>query len=66
MSSVDWPENITDQFGKMSGQSHMGTNLLPDLYRFVRIQFQINCFLFLEKYANIIRGQGAADYKVHG
>ena len=37
----------------MSGQSDMGTNLLPDLYRFVRVQFQINHFLFSEKYANL-------------
>ena len=36
----------------MSDQSDTGTNLLPDLYGFVRIQFQINHFLFSEKYAN--------------
>ena len=54
MSSFDLPENITVQFGKMSGQSHTGTDLLPDLYGFVRIQFQINCFLFSEKYGNFI------------
>ena len=30
----------------MSGQSHTGTNLLPDLYGFVRIRFQINLLLF--------------------
>ena len=39
----------------MSGQSHTGTNLLPDLYRFVKIQFQINHFPFSEKYANFIQ-----------
>ena len=32
----------------MSGQSDTGTNLLPDLYGFVRIRFQINRFLFFE------------------
>ena len=37
MSSVDLLENVTDQFSKMSGQSDMGTILLPDLYGFVRI-----------------------------
>ena len=66
VSSVDRPENVTDQFGKMSGQSHMGTVLLPDLYGFVRIQFQINRFLLSEKYANFIYRQGATDYKAHG
>ena len=50
----------------MSGQSDTGTNLLPDLYGFVRIRFQINRFLFLEKYANFIHRQGATDYKAHG
>ena len=67
VSSVDWLENINDQFGKMSGQSDSdtGTNLLTDLYRFVRIQFQIN-FLLSEKYANFIYRQGAIDYKAHG
>ena len=38
----------------MSGQSDMGTSLLPDLYRFVRIQFQINCFLFFRKDMQIL------------
>ena len=66
MSSVDCPENIADQFSKMSGQSDTGTNLLPDLNGFIRIQFQINCFLFSEKYANFIHRQGATDYKAHG
>ena len=66
VSSVDLPENITDQFGKMSGQSDTGTNLLPDLYGFVRIRFQINRFIFSEKYANFIHRQGATDYKAHG
>ena len=37
----------------MSGQSDMGTSLLPDLYRFVRIQFQIN-FLFFRKDMQIL------------
>ena len=38
----------------MSGQSDTGTNLLPDLYGFVRIRFQINRFLFFgKKYANL-------------
>ena len=32
----------------MSGQSHTGTNLLPNPYGFIRIWFQIN-FLFLKK-----------------
>ena len=32
----------------VSGLSHMGTNLLPDPYGFVRIRFQINRFLFFE------------------
>ena len=36
----------------MSGQSDTGTNLLPDLYGFVRIRFQINPF-FSEKYTNL-------------
>ena len=49
----------------MSGQSDMGTNLLPDPYGFVRIRFQINC-LFLEKYVHFIHRQGATDYKAHG
>ena len=40
----------------MSGQSDTGTNLLPDLYGFVRIWFQINRFLFLEKYAKNFLG----------
>ena len=40
----------------MFGQSDMGTNLL---HMFVRIQFQINHFLFSEKYANVIHRQGA-------
>ena len=66
MSSIDSPENTTDQFGKMSGQSDSdtGTSLLPDLYGFIRIRFQINHFLFLEKYANFIHKQGASatDY----
>ena len=30
----------------MSGQSDTGTSLLSDLYGFVRIWFQINCFVF--------------------
>ena len=49
----------------MSGQSDsdMGTNLLPDLYRFVRTRFQINRFLLSEKYANFIHRQGATDYR---
>ena len=54
VSSVDWPENITDQFGKMSGQSHTGTNLIPDPYGFVRIRFQINRFLFFRKSMQIL------------
>ena len=66
VSSVDGPENITDQFGKMSGQSDTGTNLLPDLYGFEGIWFQINHFLFSEKYVNFIYKQGATDYKAHG
>ena len=48
----------------MSGQSDTGTILLPDLYRFVRIRFQINRFLLSEKYANFIHRQGATDYKI--
>ena len=47
--SLDWPENITDQFGKMSGQSDTGTNL-PDPYGFVRIWFQINCVFFSSEF----------------
>ena len=68
VSSIDWPENITDQFGKMSGQSDSdtGTNLLPDLYGFVRIRFQINYFLLSEKNENFIHRKGATDYKAHG
>ena len=50
----------------MCGQSDTGTNLLPDLYGFVRIRFQINRFLFTEKYAKFIHKQGATDYKAHG
>ena len=42
----------------MSGQSNTGINLLPDLYGFVRIRFQINRFLFSEKYAHFIHRQG--------
>ena len=38
----------------MSGQSDPGTNLLPDPYGFVRIQFQINCFLFWGKSMQIL------------
>ena len=50
----------------MSGQSDTETNLLPDLYNgFVRIQFQIICFLFSEKYANFIHIHGTTDYKAH-
>ena len=33
----------------MSGQSDTGTNLLPDLYGFTRIRFQINLLLFFRK-----------------
>ena len=67
VSSIDWPENITDQFGKMSGQSDTGTNLLPDLYGFIRIWFQIILFSFSEKDTIFfIHRQGATDYKVHG
>ena len=40
---IDWKISLI-QFGKMFGQSHMGTNLLPDLYGLVRIRFQINHF----------------------
>ena len=53
----------------ISGQSDKETNLLPDLYGFVWILFQINHFRFSEKYANFIHRQGATDYnlyKVHG
>ena len=50
----------------MAGQSDTGTSVLPDLYGFVRIQFQVICFLFFEKYANFIHRQGATDYKAHG
>ena len=38
----------------MSGQSDMGPNLLPDRYGFIIIRFQINHFLFSEKYTNFI------------
>ena len=31
----------------MSGQSDTGTSLLSDLYGFIRIWFQINCFVFV-------------------
>ena len=61
VSSVDLLENVTDQFSKMSGQSDMGTILLPDLYGFVRIRFQINHFLLSEEYAI---GQGTTNYIV--
>ena len=64
VSSVDLPENVTDQFSKMSGQSDMGTILLPDLFGFIRIQFQINRFLFSEDYAIFIHGQGTTNYIV--
>ena len=40
--------------------------ILPDLYGFIWIQFQINHFCFSEKYANFIHRQGATDCKVHG
>ena len=40
----------------------MGTSLLPDLYRFIKIWFQINHFLFFEKYVNYIHRQGVTDY----
>ena len=33
----------------MSGQSDTGTNLLPDLYGFIRIRFQINLLLFFRE-----------------
>ena len=36
----------------MSGQSDTGTNLLPDLYGFVRIELIV--FFFSEKYVNFI------------
>ena len=45
VSSIDWLENITDQFVKMSGQSDTGT-YLSDVCGFVRIRFQINHFRF--------------------
>ena len=61
VSSVDWLENITDQFGKVgyafSGQSYMETDSYLR-YRFIRIRFRIN-HQFLEKYANCICRQGA-------
>ena len=54
VSSVDWPENITDQFGKMSSQSDTGTNLLPDPHGFIRIRFQINCLFVFRKSVRIL------------
>ena len=50
----------------ISGQSDTETDLLPDLYWFVWIRFQINHFSFSEKYAKFIHRQGATDYKAHG
>ena len=38
----------------MFGQSDTGTNLLPDLYGFVRIRFEINRFLFFRKSMRIL------------
>ena len=64
MSSVDWLENITDQFGKVcdfSGQSNMKTN--SSRYRFIRIQIQIHSS---ETYADFIHSQYATNYKVQG
>jgi len=66
MSSINWLENIADQFGKMSGQSDMGTNLLPDLYGFIRIWFQISRFLSSKKNKKFIHRQGTTDYKARG
>ena len=47
----------------ISGQSNTEADL-PDLYRFVWIQFHINNFP--EKYADFIHRQGTTDYKAHG
>ena len=58
VSSIDCLENITEQFGKMSGQSHTGTSLLPDLYRLVSIRFQINRFLFFRKVCELYSQTG--------
>ena len=49
----------------ISGQSDTEANLLPDLYRFVWIQFQINHFRFFVN-TTFIHRQGATDYKAHG
>ena len=46
----------------MSGQSDTRTILLPHVYGFARIWFQINHFLFSETYANFIHKLGATDY----
>ena len=50
----------------ISGQSDSDTvtNLLLDLYRLVRIWFQINHVF--QKSMQILFRQGATDYKVHG
>ena len=44
------------------GQSDTEANLLPDLYGFGWIQFQMNHFCFLEKYADFVHRQGTTDY----
>ena len=65
MSSVDWPEIITDQFGNydvISGQSNTETN--SSRYGFIRIWFQISHYRSLKKYMNFIHLQGAANYLV--
>ena len=49
----------------ISGQSDKETDLLPDLYGFVWILFQMNHFHFSEKYANFIHRQGTTDYNLY-
>ena len=50
----------------VSGQSDTEADLLPDLYGFISIQFQINHSCFLERYADFIHRQGTTDNKAHG
>ena len=57
---------LTGKYYAISGQSDTEADLLPDLYGFVWIRFQINHFHFSEKYADFIHRQGATNYKVHG
>ena len=68
VSSVDHWKILLTSLPKyaISGQSDTEADLLPDLYGFSWIWFQINHFGFSEKYADFFHRQGAIDYKAHG